>query len=232
MNRIRRINNGYEVLITPDLKVSPDSSLIIGNWTDENLRGFYLLYFDNLRDAQCKAYDYPDIDWYKIVLNHKYIFIRLKNVLEKIIKENSMNVEFKAVLMDTETFKNTMFDRVAKGGDRFNLRYGFNDIISFTIVNPWSNNLHSLAKYIENYSAWIYRDDLRIRYKKIIDGKIILLYGVTEFGTMYEIRLIPTLLQQWGNWYMRVGYHNQVAADELYKKYLKQQQEIDLMPGV
>jgi len=232
MNRIRKVDNGYQVLITPDIKVSPDSALLIGNWTDENLRNYYLLHFHSLNDAQCAAYDYPDIDWYRIVLNHKYIFLRLKDTIQTILKNNNLNVELQSVLMEPEMLKEVIFERVARGGDRFNLRYGMNDVISFTIVNPWSNNLHTIAKLIENHREHLYRDDLRIRYKKIVDGKIICLYGATEFGTIYEIRLIPTLLQQWGEWYNKVGYKNGRNADDLYNKYLKQQNEIDLMQGV
>ena len=74
MNRIRKVDNMYQVLITPDIKISPDSALLIGNWSDESLRNFYVLQFESLNDAQAEAFKYPDIDWYKIVLNHKYIF--------------------------------------------------------------------------------------------------------------------------------------------------------------
>lgn len=232
MNRIRKVDNGYQVLITPDIKVSPDSALLIGNWTDENLRNYYLLHFNSLNDAQCVAYDYPDIDWYRIVLNHKYIFARLKDTIQTILQNNNLNVELQSVLMEPQMLKEVIFERVTRGGERFNLRYGMNDIISFTIVNPWLNNLHTIAKLIENHREHVYRDDLRIRHKKIIDGKIICLYGVTEFGTIYEIRLIPTLLQQWGEWYNKIGYKNSKHANELYNKYIKQQNEIDLMQSV
>ena len=69
MNRIRKIDNNYQVLITPDIKLSPDSSLLIGNWEDESLRNYYILQFESLNDAQAEAYNYPDIDWYRISLS-------------------------------------------------------------------------------------------------------------------------------------------------------------------
>lgn len=230
MNRIRKTDNVYQVLITPDIKVSPDSSLLIGNWDDESLRGYYVLQFQSLNDAMAVAYQYPDIDWYKMVLNHEHIFIRLKNTLESILSEYNLNVEFRPTLMNPETLKNTMFDRVVKGGERFNLRFGMNDIINFTIINPWSNNLHSIAKRIEDYRTHLYRDDLRIRFKKIVDGKIICLYGVTEYGTVYEIKLIPTLLQQWAEWFKKSGFRNPEVANQYYSRILKQQQEVDNGP--
>lgn len=232
MNRIRKADNNYQVLITPDIKLSPDSSLLIGNWEDESLRNYYVLQFESLNDAQCEAYNYPDIDWYRISLNHQHIFQRLEQTLKYILNENNLNVNMKSTLMDPDTFKNIMFDRVINGGKRFNLRYGMNDLISFTITNPWTNNLHNISKILENYRAHLYRDDLRLKYKKIVDGQIICLYGYTEFGTIYEIRLVPTLLQQWADWYKKNGFRNDNAANELYNKFMKQQNNIDSGPIV
>lgn len=227
MNRIRKVDNVYQVLITPDIKVSPDMSLILGNWEDESLRDYHVLQFETLNDAQCEAFKYPDLDWYKIVLNHEQIFQRLKTTIKSVLDENKLNVEFRARLMDPETLKNIMFDRVLNAGERFNLRYGLNDIIQFTIINPWTNNLQNIAKTLENYRAWLNRDDLRLRQKKIVDGKIICLYGYTEYGTIYEIKLIPTLLQQWAEWFLKNGFRNDKMATTLYNKIVNQQDMID-----
>lgn len=223
MNRIRKVDNIYQVLITPDMKISPDSALLIGNWDDESLRNYYVLQFESLNDAMCESYKYPDIDWYRLILNHQHIFKRLEMTIRPIVENK--NVEFKPMLMDPETFKNTMFDRVLKGGERFNLRNNMNDIISFTIVNPWSNNLIGIAKSLEGYRAHLYRDDLRLKYKKIVDGKIICLYGITEQGTIYEIRLVPTLLHQWSEWYNKNGFRNKDV--DQFNKILKQQEALD-----
>lgn len=227
MNRIREYNGTFQVLITPDIKISPDTSLLIGNWADENLRNYYVLQYDTFNDAMAEALNYPDIDWYKMVLNHKYIFMRLDSTLKHIISEYNFNVEYKAQLLDPTTLKNVMFDRVMKGGERFNLRYGLNDIIHFTIINPWKNNLHVIAKIIENYTSDTYRDDLRIRSKKIIDGSIIYLYGYTEFGTVYAIKLIPTLLNQATGWYDKNGFRDEKNFMMQYDRLLKMQQELD-----
>ena len=37
MNRIRKYNGGFQVLITPNIKISPDASLMLGNWEGEEL---------------------------------------------------------------------------------------------------------------------------------------------------------------------------------------------------
>lgn len=227
MNRIREYNGGFQVLITPDIKISPDSSILIGNWTDEKLRNYYVLQFSTFNDAMAEALNYPDIDWYRISLNHKYIYARLEGIMKKIINDNGFVVEFQPKLLDGVTLKNVMMDRVMKGGDRFNLRYGMNDIINFTIINPWTSNLNVIAKTIENYRSDTYRDDLRIRFKKVIDGKIICLYGVTEFGTMYAIKLIPTLLNQGVMWYDKNGFRDEQNFITQYNKLLKAQGDLD-----
>ena len=227
MNRIRKVNNIYQVLITPDIKLAPDSPIMIGNWADENLRNYTVLEYDTLQGAQCEAMKYPDIDWYRLIINHEHIYQRLRQSLQSIIKDANIDVQFIPNLMDPLTFKNSMFDRVLNGGERFNLRYNFTDIISFTIVNPWSNVLHKLSKIIETHREHLYRDDLRIRDKHIVDGKIICLYGYTEFGTIYEIKLIPTLLHQWANWMNKIGYKQPNNAEKIYASILKQQKNID-----
>lgn len=227
MNRIRKVGNTYQVLITPDIKMYPDSALLIGNWTDDKLRNYSVKQFESLNDAQCEAYNYPDIDWYKLIMNHQHIFVRLENTIRTIINDNQFSVELRPELMDFDTLKNTMFDRVIRSGERFNLRHNMNDIIRFTIINPWFSTLQNIATLLETYQVHLYRDDLRLRHKKIIDGKIICLYGVTEFGTTYEIRLIPTLLQQWADWYKKNGFRNEEGANKYYNQIMKQQNTID-----
>jgi hypothetical protein len=230
MNRIRKANNTYQVLITPDIKIAPDNPIMIGNWADENLRNYSVLEFETLNDAQCESMKYPDIDWYRLIVNHEHIYQRLKQSLQALIKENNFIVQFIPNLMNPLTFKNAMFDRVLNGGERFNLRYDFTDLISFTIISPWSNVLHNISNKIETHREHLYRDDLRIRDKHIVDGKTICLYGYTEFGTIYEIKLIPTILYQWGEWMKKIGHTQQANAEKIYASLIKQQQTLDNGP--
>lgn len=230
MNRIRRQDGIFQVLITPEIKIASDNPIMMGNWEDESLRNYYILQFETLQEAQCEALKYPDIDWLRISLNHVHIFQNLEQQLRTLIAEFGYNIDFRSKLMDGEMLKHVMFDRVMRGGERFNLSYGLNDIISFTIINPWSNNLHNLAHAIETHHSHLYRDDLRIRSKKIVDGKIICLYGYTELGTIYEIKLVPTLLNQWAEWYRKVGFRNEEAAEKLYIQVLEKQKNLDNGP--
>lgn len=227
MNRIRKVGDTYQVLITPNIRIAPDSPIIVGNWEDENLRNYYILEFDTLNDAQAEAFKYPDIDWHRLVLNHQYIFERLHTQIKQVLDEGGFDVELRAKLMTPEEFKDTMFDRVLVGGERFNMKSHMNDLIKFTIVNPWSDILHKVARELEQYRVWMVRDDLRIREKEVIDGKIINLNGVTEFGSVYQIQLIPTLLDQWANYARHNSYRNPEYIDVLYKKMLAQQNVVD-----
>jgi len=229
MNRIRKVNNSFQVLITPNIKVAPDSPILVGNWEDENLRNYYVLEFDSMNGAQAEAFKYPDIDWYRFTLNHEPIFKNLNSIIRSVINDYGFNVDIKPHLMSPEELKFTMFDRVLLGGERFNTRSGFNDIISFTIISPWTNVLHKVSRVLENYKYHMFRDDLRIREKQILDGKIISLIGYTEFGTTYEIRLMPTILFQWAEWRKKRGV-NQENAEQIYKKLVKNQDMIDNGP--
>lgn len=229
MNRIRKVNEIYQVLITPNIKMSPDSSLMIGNWDDSQLRGYSVLEYNLLNDAQCSALKYPDIDWGRIISNHVYIFKRLEQAIQNIINDGNYNVEFISHLMDNETLKNVIFDRVLADGNRFNLQYGASDIISFTIVNPWTEILHKLSKDIELHREHFARNDVRIKSKKIIDEKIIVLLGLTEFGTTYQIMLVPSIIHQWLVWANKNKSKYQLTQS-LYAKYLTLQNVIDDSP--
>jgi hypothetical protein len=200
MNRIRKINNNtYEVLITPSIKIAPDSSLMVGNWSDPNLRGYMVLRYPTMNDAMTEAFKHPDIDWYRFVVNHEPIFIRLRMLITGILNDMIPDkVQIRAQLMDPTTLKNTMMDRVILNGERFNLKEGLADLISFTIISPFTSTLHKISNVLERYRSHLYLDELRIRDKRVIDGKIIYLYAMTDIGTVYQIKLIPTLLDQVG----------------------------------
>ena len=230
MNRIRETDEGYEILLTPNLKYSPDSSLMIGNMEDAELRNFEVVKVDHLLDAQNVAFGQPDIDWNKIILNHTHIYDRLRKLLKEIVDEQDINVQLIPHLMSPMELKNTMMDRVKIGGDRFNLRYGANDIISFVITNSWTDNLRKLAKFIIGNKQHFWRDDVRIRDSFVVDGKIIVLHGVTEFGSMYEIKLMPTLIYDWYKWHQKVGFKKPEASDRYYRKMIKKQDSIDSGP--
>lgn len=229
MNRIRKFNDIYQVLITPNIKFSPDSSILVGNWDDENLKNYYILNFNSLNEAQAEAFKHPDINWQRFVINHEHIYKALHNEVKEVLDKYNIEAQLKSKLMTAEEFKNIIFNRVMSHGDRFNLRFDYTDIICITIINPWTEVLHKISQKLENHRDHLYLDTLRIRQKKIIDGKIIILYGITEFGSIYQIKLVPTLLHQWGEWFKNKSYDSN-SGNNIYKRIMILQDNVDKGP--
>jgi hypothetical protein len=220
MNRIREYNFKYQVLITPTMPMHTGYELMMGNWTDEHLRNYYVLEFDNMGDAQCEAFKHPDIDWEKMSLMHQNVYYDLKNVIKKILNDHKFIGEFQPKILSPNELKNTMFDRVMYYGKRFTLRYNFNDSIGFHIVNPFTKNLIEISKYLEV--------DPRLRiHRKFINNGVIHLIGRTDLGTTFEIGLWPTMIAQWARW---AEENPQISTEN--KKYsfleaVKKQEKMD-----
>lgn len=238
MNRIRPYNGNYQVLYTPNLVIAPSMELVIGNWEDEHFRNFYIKEFPTLPDAQCAAFQLPDLDWYKLVRIHVDYFHHLSKLIGDVLSQHRFIVDYKPNLMDPQVLKEVTFNRVMQLGNRFNMTYGMNDIISFCIVNPWTANLTEIADVLASVPQ------LRIRRKRTYDGKMIHLIGYTELGSTYEIKLWPTVLYQWVTWKndhiqepireeddFHAGYGKHVysreAVNEEYKKALLLQDKLD-----
>ncbi len=220
MNRIREYNFRYQVLITPTMPYHTSFELMLGNWTDEHLRNYYILEFDNLGDAQCEAFKHPDLDWEKLVLLHQHAFYDLKKLIKEILNSHNFIGEIQPRIFSPEELKQTMFDRVMYYGKRFTLKYKMNDVIAFHIVNPFTKNLNEVSEYLEN--------DSRLRIiRKFVNNGVIHLIGKTDVGTTYEIGLWPTMIAQWARW----AEENPQISNE-NKKYtfmesIKKQEQLD-----
>jgi len=221
MSRIRIREGKFQVLITPNYIVAPCLTLL----NEDNLRNCHIIEFDNLRDAQEMAMQYPDIDWNTMIYHHQYIYKRLEKIISNVIKDNKFVCELKSYLLDDSSLKSIVFDKVENGGINSNLLYDVNELISFVIVNPWLSNLVSLSNILQNYKNYYYQDELRIKFVKAIDNKVICMYGRTEHGTQYEIKLMPTLIYQWTMWNAKSG--NNQNSSKYYKQILKLQDNVD-----
>jgi hypothetical protein len=220
MNRIREYNYKYQVLITPTMPYHTNFELLVGNWTDEHLRNYYILEFDNMGDAHCEAMKHPDIDWQKLVLLHQNSYYDLKKLIKTILDDHRFIGEFEPKIFTPEELKNKMFDRVMYNGRRFTLKYNMNDVISFHIINPFTKNLIEIAKYLESNGR------LRI-FRKFVNNGVIHLIGRTDVGTTFEIGLWPTMISQWARW---ADENPQISNEN--KKYtfiesLKKQEKLD-----
>lgn len=193
MNRIRYNNDKYEVLITPNLNLYPDTEKMSGSWTDEHLVGFDIKYFDNKQDAYYCAVEQPELDWYKLVRSQKDFYNIIQYKVTDILDTHNFTYGIDSKIMTPEQAKNVFFERVLKNGNRFTLANSYNDIITVVIYNPWYENLNSMADILKRIS------DLRI--KKISkSNKIITLVGENYLGYTYSIVLVPTLIKQTIDW--------------------------------
>ena len=123
-------------------------------------------------------------------------------------------------MLNAEELKNTVFNRVMRYGERYNLSYNMNDVISFNIVNMWTKNLDEISSHLIN--------DFRLRIRKVkrVSG-IIILIGITDVSTAYEIRLIPTLFDQYIKWMKNNNITNVDLKKNMLDKCIKQQVAID-----
>lgn len=193
MNRIRELDDKFQVLVTPTYSTSPAMEIMLGNWSDAKLRGFKVVNCNTMQDAIGIAYQYPDINWNKIISMHTDVYYRITDIVRDVLKKNNFIVELDAHLMEPSEFKHTMFDRVSKLGERYTIFYNANDVICINIINPWSHNLETIAA--------ILRPIRELRIKQIVKTKsFICLIGVTDIGTTYEIRLWTTIISQWARW--------------------------------
>jgi hypothetical protein len=198
MNRIRKHNNRFQVLIAPHQKYNPGFEFLLGSWTDEGLMGFQVLEFNTYYEAEKLSIEQPDINWDQLVEFHKDAYVFLRSQINDVLKKTNIAVQLKSYLLTPIQTKNKMFDRVLRGQNgndetSFRLVYDMNDIISFIIVNPWTRNLQEIETYLLNHER------LNI-FNTTRQNGVVHLIGRTDIGTTYEILLIPSLLDNWMEW--------------------------------
>lgn len=220
MNRIRKYNDVYQVLITPTQPFNPSFEIMMGGWTDEHLRNYSILEFTTMADAHCKAMDYPDINWTEMVLNYKNSYHDLKDVIKNVLEQEHFIADLDSNFMTQQEAKEAMFNRVMNEGKRFTLVYHMNDIIQYHISNPWTKNcLEIAAKLIKN-------EKLRL-FRKITSNGAITLVGKTDLGLTYEITVWPTIILNWAKWcYLNKNVDSSVKKSTFIKA-TKLQNEID-----
>uniref|UniRef100_A0A6C0ACT4 Uncharacterized protein n=1 Tax=viral metagenome TaxID=1070528 RepID=A0A6C0ACT4_9ZZZZ len=193
MNRIRYNKGVYEVLVTPNITISPDSELISGGWTDEYLKGFTVKTFEDKQDAYYFSSELPELDWVKLIRTQKDFFNTIESKVETVLDSHNFTYEIKSKMMKPDQAKHIMFDRVLKHGIRFNLTTHMNDLVSVVVTNPWYENLEDMVSVLRNIA------DLRIS-KIIRNNKTITLVGVNHLNFNYSIKLIPTLIKHAIDW--------------------------------
>lgn len=218
MNRIRKFNNKYQVLITPNYTTNPSIELLLGYILDENIMKFSIKEFDSLNDALALALSFPDLDWNKLISIHKDIFFQLNNTIKQNLNYHKFIYDYKFNILTPQQLKNLIFNRVMRNGKRFIEFYNFNDIISFDIINPYTNNLIQIKNVLKNIS--------KLNIVKIIQTNThIKLIGITQNNSPYEIRLWNTLMYDYIYWLHinqlnPVDYINKINTIKQNIKYL------------
>lgn len=232
MNRIRRVGNTYQCLLSPHRKYDNGFEYLIGSWTDESIMGFEVKTYPTYAMAECDAVEMPDIDWIRLVEFHKDSYLFLRDHISKQLNDIGIPVEYKHFLSSPEKTKNKMFDRVIKGQEilaekqstsGFRLVYDMNDIISFAIINPWTKNIQYIADKL------IRTDRLNI-FNRIEKNGCIYLIGRTDIGTTYEIILVTSIFYNWMMWRdINFDASNNIINAH-YNNCIKTQKMIDMSP--
>jgi len=218
MNRIRKYNNVYQVLITPNFTTNPSIELLLGYILDENIIKFSIKEFDSLNDALALALSFPDLDWNKLISIHKDIFFQLNNTIKQNLNYHKFVYDYKYHILTPQQLKNLIFNRVMFNGKRFIEFYNFNDIISFDIINPYTNNLIQIKNVLKNIS--------KLNIIKIIQTKThIKLIGISQINSPYEIRLWNSLMYDYIYWIFinnikPIDYNNKINLIKQNIKYL------------
>ena len=111
MNRINKyIIDGvqyYDVLITPNYVSNPSMELVLGNWLDENFNLFYVKTVKSLQDAMNIAWQYPDIDWERLVGMYKDNYLKLDKTIKLYINNLNIPVTYEPCILTAQQAKKT-----------------------------------------------------------------------------------------------------------------------------
>lgn len=219
MNRIRKYNKNYQVLITPHQKYNVGFEYVIGSWSDESLKGFKVISCNSLNEAVNISYNMPNINWSQLINYHEDNFEKLYLLLSKILQYSKTNAILDANIMNEEKVKNIFMDRVLKyqKDDKFRIVNHMNDIIQFVISATTTKQLHHILHILLNdYNLKIFKS-----YEK---NNVIHLIGRTDISTTYEIILIPTLINKWMK---GIKLNNNVNIHDSLKHIINLQNKID-----
>ena len=224
MNRIRKYNNSYQVLLTPHQRYNVGFEFLLGSWTDTGLIGFEVKTVNTYNEAENIASNFPDLNWEQLVLYHKDFYTFIKKEIKDVVNSSNITVNIETKLLTPLETKNILFDRVIKGqtteDNIFRLVYNMNDIVSIVITNPWTDNLVELEKHLIKHSR------LNL-FSKLQRNGVTHLIGRTDIGTTYEIVLVPELVNHWIKWKNNNQYLDKNRHISGLKNILNTQKVID-----
>lgn len=179
----------YQVLVTPAM------DYLLPRWGDRYLTGCSVEEHSTLQAAQCRAMEMEDLNWQRMIDIQIPESQRITRVLQLLIQQQKLMVEFRGRVLTPEQLKHRFFDRILLSqsqNEEFVLS-GLVDVIDFRITNPWTKNLEFIAEQL------ISHPELRIT-RQYTEDKIINLVGESRISTPFRIQLLPTFLHQWRQW--------------------------------
>lgn len=180
MNRIRKVNDKYQVLINENYYTNPAIELTLGSLlAKEYLRDYTVKEFNTMQEAMNLAFNLPAIDFNKIRSDCVDCFKILGREIFNSL--NGIVMIYKPYLLSADEIKNVIFDRVINNGNRFTF-YNFNDVVAFDVI---VNYKVEVAKALE---LLLMNNKLRI-IRKTQTQTHVKLIGLTENNITYEIRL-------------------------------------------
>lgn len=211
MNRVRKFNGKYQVLTSLSfINTSFSYEQMMNNWLDPSYNNFDIKEFNYYEEAIEEAYKYADLDWTKLVINHKEIYNKLCDIVRKINKKMEIAVDTKYYLLSPEELKNVFFNRIMVSRNDFSLANQMNYIINIDIANPFTSKLMAFVEVLKN------NRDLRIT-KEFYSNSVIYLIGITDIGTPYRIRLIPSLIENFLHQISKLDMNNTINMDAVIK---------------
>lgn len=196
MNRIRKINNHYEVLITPHDQTEAESEYLLSQWLSEDVDNYDIKTFNNYEDAYEESSKYPNINWAFFYLYYVDTFHFLKDNIFDVIRIFSIfndstgrktlaekPVRLQYNLMSDKLIKENFFNRVYNKKRLFRPLYDFSDILSFKIICNNINILNEIKRIIP------FNRIFKIIKIIPISNNNVKLIGCTTIGTTYQIIL-------------------------------------------
>ena len=193
MNRIRKINNQYQVLITPHNSTEAESEYLLAQWSNEEVDDYNIKTFSTMEQAYNESCKYPNINWKFFYLYYIDMFHFLKaNIYEAIhtfsIHNDSVNtailtshpIKMMYYLMSEEEIKNKFFDRVDIKKNLFRPVYDFSDILIFKIICKNKEQMELIKQIIPYNKVFKIIKVFTNQQKYILTGK-------TPIGTTYQI---------------------------------------------
>lgn len=193
MNRIRKVGNHYQVLITPHNSTEAESEYLLSQWTSEEVNNYDVKLFYTFDTAQHEASKYPNINWKFFYLHYVDQYHFLKANIYEAIKTFSIysdhafidiltkyEIKLMYLMMSENEIKNNFFNRVSEKKNLFRPVYDFSDILIFKIICKSDLQANQIKKIISFHKVFKIIKSWSSQTSTTLIGK-------TPIGSTYQI---------------------------------------------